>query len=96
MELRAIIESCGMKQADVARAWNVPVQNIVQVCKSNNPNYQTLKKLAETLNLSVAELVAMMEDKNYAYAICPECGAKLKIYIEKEENKPAKADLQAE
>lgn len=91
MELKAIIESCGMKIADVARAWEketgkkTSIQNIVQICKKGNPNYDTLKSLANILKLSVPELVAQMEEKKYTSIVCPHCGEKIRISVEQED-----------
>ena len=91
MELKAIIENCGMKIADVARAWEAEtgkrtsIQNIVQICKKGNPNYDTLKSFANILKLSVPELVAQMEDKKYTSVVCPYCGEKIRISVESED-----------
>ena len=85
MDLRKAIEHNGLKMADIARIWNVPVQNIAQLCKSKNPGYTTLKRLADTMKISVTELVALAEGNNFTSVICPKCGAKLKVEINAEE-----------
>lgn len=97
MDLKQIIKSRNMKLVDVAKAWTlykkddngvrtpiktgVNIQNIIQICNSDNLGYDNLKQLSQILNMSVAELVAMMEDKNYTSIVCPKCGAKLNITI---------------
>ena len=89
-----------MKLVDVAKQWTlyqedengdlipkkkgVNIQNIIQICNSKNIGYNNLKELARILNMSIAELVAMMEDKNYTSIVCPKCGAKLNITINEE------------
>lgn len=84
MDLRKAIEKKNMKMADVARDWNVPVQNIAQLCKSKNPGYLTLKRLASTLKISLMELVALAEEEGLTSVNCPKCGAKLVVTINAE------------
>lgn len=89
-----------MKLVDVAKVWTlykkddngvripiktgVNIQNIIQICNSDNLGYDNLKQLSQILNMSVVELVAMMEGKNYTSIVCPKCGAKLNITINEE------------
>lgn len=69
-----ILKSKGITKIDVAKRMGLSRESLYRII-SGNPTLENIKKLASALEVSIAELFEIQDNK----FTCPKCGAKFKI-----------------
>ena len=77
MNIKEKILSRGFTLSGLAKAFGITQPTLSKTIK-NNPSYNTLKKIADTIGMSVSELVSDEEPVR-----CPYCGKPLNVTIMK-------------
>lgn len=90
MEIRDIIEKkireAGITKSEVASRMGIASQNLNSMMST--PTWQTLKRIASALGLSVSELVRdeteeqSNDELGTTYINCPHCGKEIRIKAE--------------
>ncbi|MBO6031408.1 MAG: helix-turn-helix transcriptional regulator [Prevotella sp.] len=74
MDIRRKITERGFKLAKVAELIGTSPSAFQYIVNGDNPQYQTLKKIADVLGITVGELISDSDDNRQATIICPHCG----------------------
>lgn len=92
---REVITGLKIKQADIARSLDMSTVGLTQILNTPMPKIETMEKIAKTIGVPVWQLCLTDEEiqeiRNMDYPDketgfnCPNCGARLKVSLMKEE-----------
>lgn len=73
-----------MTMAMLASKMGISAPTLSNTINCNNPKINSLKKIADTLGIAVADLLQDSEESRTAFVVCPKCGTKLSIIIQED------------
>ncbi len=72
MNIKKKIKECGWTVSGLAEELGMKQASLSTIINGENPSYQTLKKIADKLGITVSELVR--EEEEPSIISCPLCG----------------------
>lgn len=84
--IKRLLKEKGIKIKDFAKILNITQESLSRAINQEFPQLQTVKKMADALNVEPSEILFGIKDNNQQQPnnICPHCGKKIKISIEPE------------
>lgn len=79
-KILAVLQQRGWSKKDLADRMNMPAQNINSTVL-NNPKFTVLERVAEALQMPLAELISDGEpqEQQAPHIVCPKCGEVIPI-----------------
>lgn len=84
--IKRLLKEKGIKIKDFAEMLNITPESLSRAINQEFPQLQTIKKMAEVLNVEPSEILFGIKDNDQQQPnnICPHCGKRIKISIEPE------------
>lgn len=84
--IKRIAKEKGIQLKDLATTLNITKETLSRLINNENPTLNTIKKMADALNVEPSEILFGIKDNNQQQPnnICPHCGKRIKISIEPE------------
>ena len=79
MNIKKKIKECGWTVSKLAEELGIKQASLSTIINGDNPSYQTLKKIADKLGISVSELVR--EEEEPTIISCPICGGTFSLEV---------------
>lgn len=83
MDIKKVFARHGLTATQVAERMGIPLTNL-SMAINGNPTYKKLCDIAKAVGCSPSELIADDEDLKTTSIVCPNCGTKLTIKVDSE------------
>lgn len=88
MKFKSILEKYGVNQIELAKRLDINRVSISRLLSEKNDlRLSTLAKIADAIGCSITELIESEnvsdESEKHTFIICPHCGERIKLSVEK-------------
>lgn len=85
MKFKNVLEKYGVNQIELAKRLGINRVSVSRLLsETNDLRLSTLKKIADAIGCNVVELIESENESDHqAYIICPHCGERIKLSVDK-------------